>query len=716
MHNIKFKSKNANRYNVMIDGVTIELSMAMNKIAYGDYNTLSVFIDNIEQHLQAGLPLALLSNEMNGVNMLRMLIVFYHDMTLENWLKHVSNNPMAKINILFEQYFGFRHNATKYPSEFGAELTKAAVDQRNLFLSNQKEIALSARRAEEKAAKQEKRIQRLLKKTEKEIAVSKEWAVIKKTLANNVVLYEINGHDVDMCLSGHSSLDSAKNVMNNLSKLKTGFDHSDSSMVRDAICTFGGKASFQVMELFFFDQAMHFFESTFELYVLSIRCRPNPCSFLKSYFGGSCGMENRFYLVLLSGLEKRIPSIEEQLVQTSVEEMHSSSNEWKLFYRNRRRLSLCLIRFPEQNNLKNEMIQFFHHLYNVYSSSGGSPYPIIQEYDTSILKIIEGINRPISSAIELSSWDYRNIIASLLTKTSISTIRSYLFNMRRFLYYLDPEACDRNIPLCIIPSSVLNPRKPLSSSVIRKIAEHSDELPEDIWLAFQVFAETGARAGSLFDLTVDDLSKVGEKWIIRIFYKKAMARRFESDVPSYVVHELSNELAKELLSYIQRTEHLRNLLPEKYIFVYSSTWFRPDSSRLPSVLTSDRFSDGIQNLCTKHSIYDSNGMLPTFPAQSIRAEVGRALFAKGASPETVAAKLGNSAPVAKRHYDSMYPADEASMRRKLYAQTIDSNIEPPGTDRSIPLAKTDPMYGSCSKPGVCMNANDCRVCTERILK
>lgn len=716
MHDIVFKEKTANRYSVLIDGVIVEFSLAMNKIAYGGCDELSKYVDSIEQHLSTAQPLADLSTQINGVNMLRLLESLYRDKTFNNWLEYVNSNLDVKVNILFEQYFGFRHNATKYPDEFGAELTKAAIDRKKKLEEIQRNIAKSHKNAERKAARKKKRLQQVLKHIERAIAVSHEWSVRKMNVENNIAVYEINSQTVGMCLSGHSHLGFAKNVLANLTLLKTGFNQNNSSMVRDAIHAFGGKAAFQLMECFFSTPAKQFFEHDFEEFVLSTRRNPNPSSFLKSYFGGSCGMGNNFYLGLLEVLEKRIPVIEDLLIQTSVEEMSSAFHEWKLFYRTRARLSRCVIRFPAQERLKDEMIEFFHYLYEVYSSSNDSPYPIIQEYDTSILKIIDAIDRPIASVLNLSSWDYRYVISVFASKMSVSTLRSDLFNMRRFVSFLDPDICDKTLPLCIIPSAILNPIKPIDSSVLQKIEEYSDELPEVIRLAFHLLVETGARAGSVFDLTVEDLSKVGNKWGIRIYYRKAMRRNNASGVPSYVPHELSDELAMDLNEFILKTNHFRELLPKKYIFVFESTWFRANTSRLPSVLSSDVFLDAIQDLCKKHTIYDSNGALSSFTAQSVRAEVGRALFAKGASPQDVAGKLHNTATVAKRHYDSMYPADEAAMRRELYSKTVDAAIDSSEAEGTYPFAKNDPMYGSCKSSDMCRHGNDCRNCSEQIQK
>ena len=217
-----------------------------------------------------------------------------------------------------------------------------------------------------------------------------------------------------------------------------------------------------------------------------------------------------------------------------------------------------------------------------------------------------------------------------------------MFRIKRFLSFVDSVAAEKCLPLSIFPSPAVNPRRPIDSSIINRVAEYKDELPEYIWLAFQVFTITGARAGSVFELAVNDLIKLNDKWVVHMYYEKAAERKAEVGVPSYVTHELPEALARSLLAYIQKTESLRALLPRQYVFVYESPRFRADSARMPHVLDSGRFSDALRNLCINRCIYDSDGTIPAWSGQSIRAEVGRSLFSKGASPETVAAKLGNT--------------------------------------------------------------------------
>ena len=64
---------------------------------------------------------------------------------------------------------------------------------------------------------------------------------------------------------------------------------------------------------------------------------------MKTYFGGSCGLRNPFYLELLGMLEESIPSLEQILVETSAAEMSSQHDEWRIFYYKRTILGMCSI-------------------------------------------------------------------------------------------------------------------------------------------------------------------------------------------------------------------------------------------------------------------------------------------------------------------------------------------------------------------------------------
>ena len=712
MHSITFTNIKNTSYIAIIDGTPVEFSRAMNKTKYGDCDALSEYVDSIEQFLAQGLPLAPLSSRMNGVNMLRLLNGHFREQTIREWLHFISSDITIPTRTAFINYFGFEHNKTVFPCEFGQKLYDMSVQEHKIIKEKKKNDEAALKRYSERA----RALYKIVSQIENEVSLTREWVVKKQHISNNITSYQINGQEISFCLSGHADLCSAKIIADYLLSLEKAFSVGNSNQIRGIIKKFGSKAAFQILDCFFHDEATHFFQSEFVSDVLYERKKPTPCSFLKSFFGGRCDSEDTHYLELINILEAQIPALEDILITSSPYEMSKRSSKWVLFYHKQTSLRKCTINFPNRHPLQEEMTQLNLYLYNNYSSSAGDVFQRIQEHNCAFLKLlkIKG-TQSISSALDLTSWDIRDYTASTtaIDGLALTTVRRDLFCIRSFLYYLDPQVAEKILPLSIIPSQMPNVTRPIDASVIEKIAEHRSELPEYIWLAFQVFAETGARAGSVFALTTENLIALDGHCVVRMYYKKASGKKAESGTPSYVIHSISDGLAESLQAYIRNTEIQRALLKRNYIFVYQCETFRTNSKRMPSVLTSSTFSHHLQKLCREHCIYDREGQLPAWSARSIRAEVGRSLFSRGASPETVAAKLGNTPAVAKMHYDSMYPADEANLRRALYEQTLEATVT---QTRCPSVSKLTPMYGSCEADRECHNKNDCRNCSPRIEK
>lgn len=309
MHNISFENRTPTHYTAVIDGVAIEFSTAMNKISFGDCAALSEYVDRIEQHLANGLPLAPLSKQMNGVNMLRLLDAMFHDKTVDNWIAHVHNNLTVNTTILFEHYFGFLHNATKYPYGFGDALSRIGRQER-------KKLLAEAQRAEKEAAEEEQRLHKrdhtlrtIISTLDENQTVTLKWVVERCSVSFNVVSYMINGQPFIFCLTNHATLISASNIADYLVAFDRAFECSNREIIRNTIKNMGGKAAFQLMEAFFSDEAKRFFRSDFESFVISERERPKPCTFLKTYFGGSCGLGHPYHAELLDTLEGCIPQL-----------------------------------------------------------------------------------------------------------------------------------------------------------------------------------------------------------------------------------------------------------------------------------------------------------------------------------------------------------------------------------------------------------------------
>ena len=150
------------------------------------------------------------------------------------------------------------------------------------------------------------------------------------------------------------------------------------------------------------------------------------------------------------------------------------------------------------------------------------------------------------------------------------------------------------------------------------------------------------------------------------------------------------------------------------LLVYQDLHRRAGTHLPPRVLNGKCLQYFICNILSKANIRDADGVIDRESLRSIRAEVGRALFASGKSADEVSSFLGNSPAVASQSYNKCYPTDEARKYNSFYKETLEksafssNNIEPKEQNRTV-------MFGTCSSSKVC-NGKDCRTCPERIVR
>ena len=220
---------------------------------------------------------------MNGVNMLRLLNGVFREQTIQEWIRFTGENISIPTVKAFKNYFGFSHNKTHYPFEFGSELFDLSIKQHNAMKEKSHHDAVE----EKRICKRDQTLQNIVSEFEKDQAISSSWVVERHLLSRNVVLYRINGLQFRFCLTNHSVLNSAKNVAEILISLEEAFDSKNRSAIKHIIKSIGGKAAFQIMGGLFCDQAKHFFLSDFSEHVISERIKPPTNIYMKSYFGGS---------------------------------------------------------------------------------------------------------------------------------------------------------------------------------------------------------------------------------------------------------------------------------------------------------------------------------------------------------------------------------------------------------------------------------------------
>ena len=726
VRDIRFLKSSGSRYTVEIDGIAIELTTAMNKIAYGDVDGLEAYLEALEDKVQSREPFGGLPKIVNGTNMLRILEALFRDETLRNWTARLDEYPALPGRAVFGEYFGYIHNLTHCPSDFAAELYDISIRHLKKYLNNERsnqQEALLDDIVEEKnlSARANRHLQYVTTVTAIEFknrAITDEWNVVRKCLNNNMITYVINGAEINICLSGRQAFGYASHVAAFLTALRESLINYDRQSFVALVKEIGGKAALDVMGTFFHDLSVQFFIKEQDRIAREERIIPKLSVLYKSFFGGTYVYNSPFGSELIGRLEVRIPEIEKYLVASSDQELQTDKPVWKLYYYKYDRAFSLEIVFPVSQGLRHEMQRYFAHIAKPYINSA-QPYAVhLYHANKSIQTLLQHMDHTdVTSIVDFSIWDFRCASTAMSQAGySLTTVRGDLIKTKLFVSFIDPQLADKLIPSKIIPPRMQNPIPPLDPLVFSQIKQYKDELPAYIWLAFRVFEETGGRSTSIDHLTVDDLVRVDGSWVLRLYNYKESVVNTHSGTPNSVNHRLSNELGDELYQYICDTADLRSKLSAPYIFIYEGKNYRSNTNRKPVVLSNTSYLGYLSNFCKEKGILNREGIFQSPSARSIRAEVGRSMFASGASADTVSRKLNNTPAVAATHYDTMYPRDEANKRRLLYAETLDHKLgvsmEPGG--KVIQL--NTPMYGKCSSSDKCGNCNNCSNCSERIVE
>lgn len=722
MRDIRYLKSTGNAYTLEIDGKCVVLNTAMNKIRYGDIEGMNDYLDRLEAKLASGEPLAELRPIITGTNMLRILGTLYREQTLKNWKAVLENCPERSGKASFESYFGYVHNLPNCPSEFAEELYSMAYDRRSNYIKEMRakkievEKAGDIRKAKlDRAAGYASRVAALERQNR---AMSNNWYVERRRIDGNVVVYAINGTEVEICLVGRLDFNYAFNVIAFLDDMDSALKKKDLRAMIGLIKKSGGKAALDIMGKFFHDRSLKFFTSEQERLVHNDRLYPEPSKLLKKFFGGSHLTQQALGQELLDVLEASIPEHEKYLIESSNNELFSDKLVWRLFYYNFNHLNHVEIIFPENTLLREQMQKYCRKVAEPYISAQKPYVHQLRSINIAIIRLLTYVdNKSFTSILDLSYWDFASMTSMMLQNGySITTIKKDLILIKCFIRFLDPAKADKIIPAKLIPSPMLNPTEPLDPIVFSKVKMYKDEIPEYLWLAFRVFEETAGRSTSIFNLTVDCLIRVGDHWALKLYNYKEEEINARSGIPNIVLQQISADLGNGLDGYIEKTKDLRQQISDNHIFIYESNTFREGSKRRPMVLTPNAFNDFFSRFCVEKNITNSEGVVQAPTARNIRAEVGRSMFANGATADAVSRKLNNTAPIAALHYDSAYPADEAKKRRDLYAETLDHKFGVAEPDESNIITLNTPMYGRCENTEKCGNCNNCQNCDKRTIE
>lgn len=724
MHDIRYIGIVNCRCLVEVDGVQIALASNTLQIPYGDVESLRAYLVKLEDRLSSGASLADLRSVLGGTNLLRILETLYHDQTIKAWMEFLVHNSECVGVKTFRAFFGYVHNCRQCPSSFAEEIYLLGAAFRKEQNIKARELAKEdAANIKIKKAKYDWAVAftATVSALENQCrAAKKDWCIERKNIVSNVAVYSVNDIEIEICLSGRPEFRYAYYVADFLVELKETLEKNDYDTLAALVKRSGGKAALEIMGSLFHDLSIQFFVGEFWNRARDNRVAPQPSKFLKSVFGGTRFAKTALGDELLNVLESEIPPIESYLVLSSDQEIHTDKSTWVLYYYHLDRMSKITIQFPANQPLRKEIQTYLLYVAEPYINSKKPYAEKLRTVSCRILTFLDAVgNRKIASALDISIWEIRFAIITMVQQRelSLSTVRNVLLETRGFLAFLDPDKAHKVIPSSLIPPQTLNPTLPLDPTIFSMIKNFKTEIPTHFWLVFRILEETGARLNSVVSLTVEDCVHIGDRWTVRIYNYKQADRNALAGAPNTITHWISDELGEELNKFIAETKELRAQLSIPYIFVYKNTIYRNNSERKPFVVNGDAYSEFFKKLCREKQITNSEGIVQPPSARNIRSEVGRSIFAAGASADAVSRKLGNTSEVAARHYNREYPLDEAMRRRALYAETIDPKLgvhKAPKTENIVHL--NTPMYGQCGGAEDCGNLNRCKHCPERIVE
>lgn len=397
---------------------------------------------------------------------------------------------------------------------------------------------------------------------------------------------------------------------------------------------------------------------------------------------------------LLSALEQHKSAMGSALAAGNLSEIENSLGCWTLFFTQNLTIHYRGINFEEilHPALRREAELF---LQSFVSAAGEVDVQQIARY---FYLLRSGLNAlaatPVDSIKEVSLPHVR-LIKSRLDCTfdrSANHISEVLQALGRMYHWASPQCTADENPfwLVTIPNkgALVQTTTPANSVALALTAEHIDELPDYVQIAHQLFLVTSARAYDVFHVRVSALEFCDDGSGFLHFQSSKNSRRMRFQLPAPLVAQLKE--------YIKKTAALRERSGEDYLLLYEPIGRRSDSACKPILLSYATYNYYINKLIARYA------PALALTSRSIRAEVGRRYHSEGLTSSQVSIALGNTPAVAKRHYRTLSPREEAELHHRRYATYF---AVPPTSEATTP----HPMWGSCNSAN-CQHRSHCHTC------
>ena len=508
---------------------------------------------------------------------------------------------------------------------------------------------------------------------------------------NNSLVFAVNGTAVSLCTRQIEDIRSPIDVLRAAQTLR------EAVLARNEllphIIHWGGSFVFRVLHAVCPQDTVNYFRDYAQAQVKKHNLL-DPRKTLKSLcFPFNDRSLSFFCHEILSALEQHRFITDTVMVAQNHQTVRSISDRWMLYFPQNLTIHYRQLNFETINHpvLRKEAAQFLQALV----SAGGDVN--VQQLARYFYLLRSGLNTLVTTdiaSVKEVSLHHVKFLKSRLDRSfgcSANHISEVLQVLGRMYHWASPQcAADKNPFWCIsIPNkgAFLQTTDPANSVALALTAEHIDELPDYVQIAHQLFLVTSARAYDVFHVRVSELefSEDGAGYLHFQSSKNSRRMRFQLPAP----------LVAKLKAYIEKTAALRERSGEDYLLLYEPNGRRSGSACKPVLLSYATYNYYINKLIARYA------PALTLTTRKIRAEVGRRYHSEGLSSSQVSIALGNTPTVAKRHYRTLSPRDEAELHHRRYA----TYFAVPTSEATTP----HPMWGSCDSTS-CLHRGNCHAC------
>lgn len=511
---------------------------------------------------------------------------------------------------------------------------------------------------------------------------------------NNSQIFVVNGEVVSLCTRQVSEIKTATEVLCAAQALREVIRNQ--ADLRSYVARWGGSFVFRLLRAVCPEETVDYFRQRV-VERAEERLLADPRKALKELgFPFNDQRLASFCGAILSAMEQERVELGLKLAFTNLRAVQASSDNWMLYYNSNLGTHYRRINFWEIEHecLRKEATGFLQ----AYLRANGDVSPThVSRYYYLLRSGLNALAYAGVSSINDATITHVRFVKSYLDchrHCSANHISEVLQMLGRMYHWAVPDCAEEDNPFwCVsIPNkgAFLQTTVPADSASLKLIAEHAEELPEYVQAGNQLLMLMLSRAGDAFSVRVSDLEVLEDGTSLLRYQSGKNQRRMCFHIPA--------TLTERLLAYIRKTESLRERSGSDFILLYEPSGRRDGSECAPRILTYGTYNYYIGKLLER---YAAGYGLTT---RQIRAEGGRRYHSMGLPSSQVAIALGNTPTVAKRHYRTFSPQDEAEIFHRMYAGAFT-----PVKDEVAETVTPHPMWGSCGN-GTCQERSHCHAC------